>query len=390
VNLNAFNATALIDQDLDGKDPTSTRPFNGVVRHAYFTVNGTLANVKVGITGGVVDPAKSMARVLNTTATFAAIKAECALMKQEGANIIVALMHQAIADDSNLAAQIPEIDIIVGGHEHDNYAVYRSARNVPVYRADANARTVYVHDLFYNTTSGKLKIQSRLQHINDGFADDAVVGARVKYWTDAAFEGFRLAGFNASKVVGKLTVSFNVLDSYVRAFLAPIGYLVSDAMLNYPAVKATGAQFCLLNGGAFRLDDIMESGNITQYGVLRMLPFVNGLQVWNISTVHLIAALDEGFASSNQGTGGFLQVSSNYRGKVGGFHGIHNGVNTVLLFPNSTDVWTVVSIDFLWNSGTGASKNNLNNTRIDYMNSAVSKGDQRNAVIDYLALLYPL
>jgi 5'-nucleotidase len=393
INANAFNTTLIIDQNKDGRETNSTRSFNNVAKHAYFTVNGTYSNVKVGITGGVVDPAKSMARVLNASATIDAIKAECAIMKAAGANIIIALMHQALADDSNLATQVFDIDMVIGGHEHDNYYLVRALRVVPVFRADANARTVYVHDLYYNTTSGDLQIQSRLQHINPGFEEDPVVAERVQYWVDAAFAGFASAGFNASEVIAKLTVPYNVLDLYVRANIAPIGQLVADAMLAYPSVQAVGAEFSLINSGAFRLDDTLDAGNVTQYDVLRLLPFANALQVWNLTTTDLIAALDAGYAADAINTGQFMQPSSNFRNKVGGYYAINGNP----LFPNSTKLWTVVSIDFLWNSGTGTTKN-LNTTKInlgtwdpvDPANSRQSKGDQRRSVLDYLRSAYPL
>jgi 5'-nucleotidase len=356
-------------------------------------VTGLKGVVKVGITGGVVDPIKpGMTRVLNTSATIDAIQEQCNIMRDAGATIFIALMHQALADDSNLAAQVDDLDMIVGGHEHDNYFVYRSYREIPIFRADANARTVYVHDLYYNTTSGALKVQSRLQHINSGFADDAVLAERVKFWTDAAFAGFKAAGFNATEVVAKLTVSYNVLEVYVRANVAPIGMLVADAMLDDANVVAKGAQFAIINSGAFRLDDYMYSGNITQYDVLRMLPFGNSLQVWNMTTAALINALDVGFAADAQGTGGFMQPSSNLKLKAanGGYYAI-NGVNLNVTDPNTPATWTVASIDFLWNSGTGPLKapRNMVDFRINTGSSTVGLGDQRQSVLAYLKKMYP-
>jgi 5'-nucleotidase len=379
INCNAFNTTLLIDQNKDGAETNSTRLFNKVVPSLVVPVNGT--TIKMGIVGAVIDPVKSMTRVLNSTATVAAVKAQVVEMKSAGVQIIVALTHQALSDDSNLAAMVPDIDIIVGGHEHDNYYAFRGVHEVPVYRADANARTVYVHDIFYNKTSGKTSIQSRLQHINSAFASDPAVQARVDYWTTAAFNGFNSSGFNATKAVANLPVPYNVLDSYVRSQTMPIGQLVADALLNYPAAKAAGAQLAFFNGGAFRLDDTLDSGSITQYDVLRLLPFVNVIQVWNLTSANLAAILDSGY--SVPGNGQFIQVSSVVTRNP-------YKISGVALNITSPDTWMVASIDFLWNSGIGSSATNMKDNKISLGSPAnTTLGDMRQAVMDYMTAQYP-
>jgi len=384
INCNAFNTTTVIDMGTDNLERTSTRPFNGVL--SSFIVPIVNSTIKMGITGGMIDPGKSMGRVLNATATIAAISAQIDILVAGGAQIIVCLMHQALADDINLAMLDPRIDLIVGGHEHDNYYLFRGFRETPIYRADANARTVYVHDLFYNTTSKTLKIQSRLQHITNGFPDDPVVAARAQYWTDAAFAGFATAGFNATETIANIPVAFNVLDVNVRSIIMPIGNLVADAMLYYPAVAATGAQIAIFNGGAFRFDDTLLPGLITQYDVLRMLPFQDILQVFNISGANLVTALDYGWL--NAGAGGFCQFSTNLVRLGTGSYKI-NGVPV----DNSAN-YTMSTIDFLWNTGTGANlangspPQNLNATKIEL--GFENLGDMRQSVVYWFRHLYPV
>ena len=44
-----------------------------------------------------------------------------------------------------------EIDLVLGGHEHDNVQQWRGLRFAPIFKADANARSTYVLDLEYDT-----------------------------------------------------------------------------------------------------------------------------------------------------------------------------------------------------------------------------------------------
>jgi 5'-nucleotidase len=65
-------------------------------------------------------------------------------------------------EDEELARKVPGIDLILGGQEGGPTAT--PARSI--YRADGNARTIYVHDLSYDRETRRLKrIQSRLEAI---------------------------------------------------------------------------------------------------------------------------------------------------------------------------------------------------------------------------------
>jgi len=379
INCNAFNTTALIDQGKDNLDTTSSRPFNKVVPSHTFTVPGT--TVTVGIVGVVLDPAKAMVRVLNSTATVAAVKAQVTAMKASGVNIVIGLTHQLLADDFNLAAVVPDIDMIVGGHEHENYYAFRGVDETPVYRADANARTVYVYDLFYNTASKTLSIQSRLQHINSAFASDPVVQARVDYWTTAAFAGFAAAGFNATQEVAKLTIPYDCLESSVRTQPMPIGSFVADSILYWQASKDAGAQLSFFNAGALRLDDYLQPGPVSQYDVLRLQPFLDLIQVWNLTSAALYSILDAGYSPTANGQ--FIQVSS-------GVTRNPYKINGVLLDSTSTNTtWTVASIDFVFNAGIGAGTGSGTNVKDNKINLGApyntSLGDMRAATIAWFA-----
>jgi len=49
-----------------------------------------------------------------------------------------------------------EIDLVLGGHEHDNVQQWRGLRFAPIFKADANARSTYVLDLEYDTGQRRL------------------------------------------------------------------------------------------------------------------------------------------------------------------------------------------------------------------------------------------
>lgn len=87
-------------------------------------------------------------------------------------NILIAITHLAIDEDEQLVEMFPEIDLVLGGHEHENNQVWRGSNFTPIFKADANARTAYVHDLYYNTDTRELEIRSQLRFVNASIPDD--------------------------------------------------------------------------------------------------------------------------------------------------------------------------------------------------------------------------
>jgi len=46
------------------------------------------------------------------------VKREAKLLKEQGVQVIIGLSHSGYRLDQRVAAEIPEIDVIVGGHSH--------------------------------------------------------------------------------------------------------------------------------------------------------------------------------------------------------------------------------------------------------------------------------
>ena len=52
---------------------------------------------------------------------------------------------------------MPEIDLILGGHEHEAlYVAPDASRHAPISKADSNVRSVYIHRLSYDTDNRNL------------------------------------------------------------------------------------------------------------------------------------------------------------------------------------------------------------------------------------------
>lgn len=221
-------------------------------------------------------------------------------------DFILALTHQAISDDERLANTYPATDLILGGHEHENYQRWRG-NNTPILKADANARSVYVVNLSYNPGTGKTTISPRLVFIDDSMTEDPVVKSVVEQWTQKVFDAFREQGFEPTQVLATTTEPLDGLETSIRNHSTGLTRLIAQSMLQpYPK-----AELSIYNSGSIRIDDILPPGEITVYDIIRTLPFGGSVVLVEMKGSLLEKVLTQGLA--NAGSGGYLQWANTER-----------------------------------------------------------------------------
>lgn len=220
------------------------------------------------------------------------------------ADVVVGLTHLAFDQDQALAEALPEVDLILGGHEHENTRAYRGSDFTPILKADANVRTVYVHRLAYDTARKSLAVDSRLVIVSDDIPEDPEVAKVVSDWEEKGFAGFRQQGFEPTEQVAVTTVSLDGREASVRNKATELTGLLARAF----QAEAQGSELAVYNGGSIRIDDVLPPGPVTQYDVIRILPFGGKVLTVDIKGSLLSRALDQGLA--NRGNGGFLQTSN--------------------------------------------------------------------------------
>ncbi len=253
-------------------------------------------------------------------------------------DIIVALTHLAFQQDERLAETVPGLSLILGGHEHQNLNASRGAGFVPVLKADSNAKSAYVHRLRYDTQSKRLDVDSDLVAVNDQIAEDPAIAALARGWRDKAFAAFRKDGLDPDKTVATLTEILDGRESAVRNGTTNLTAMILAALLD----AQPGAQGAIFNSGSIRIDDTLGPGAITQYDVLRVLPYRGELFLAGIKGSMLTRILAEGRGAARKNTGGFLQVA--------GFTASPDGIWTFdgkPLDPNAT--YRIVMNDYLLN-----------------------------------------
>ncbi|MEA2829157.1 MAG: hypothetical protein QOG43_3596 [Actinomycetota bacterium] len=309
------------------------QPFPNIPANATFTVrNDDGKEIRVGLFGLTVN-SNPVPYVAYRDPVVVAREQVAAL--RSDVDILIAITHLSLEGDIDLVQKVPEIDLVIGGHEHENSEVERGADFTPVSKADANARSVYVHRLRFDTATKTLDHQSTLERVTPALADDPVVGQAVDRWVNAAFDGFRAQGFEPTKAVATTSEPLDGREASVRNMPTRLTDLTAAGMLH----AAPGTEVAIFNSGSIRIDDVLPPGEVTEYDIIRTLPFGGTIVSVQMSGSLLLRTLDQGRA--NAGTGGYLQTANVTR-TAGGDGWLING--------EAIDVgrsYAVAVIDFL-------------------------------------------
>jgi 5'-nucleotidase len=333
----------------------------------------TIDGVRIGL-GGILLQALSKDFVSIGDPLEHAKRVISKLRNEQNADIVLLITHQDMADDIAMAATLPGVDMILGGHEHENNYVRRGPYFTPVAKADSNGQTVYIHRFSYDTKTKSLQIDSDLKVIDSSLADDPAIKIVVDEWVEKAFESFRAEGVNPEDIAATSTETLDGLEASVRGKTTRFTELITLSALNaFP-----GSDLSLLNGGSIRLDDILPPGPVTQYDVIRTFPF-SGSSYSQVSVPGdlLKQALDVGV--KNKGKGGFLHHANVEKSENGW---------EVKGKPLVLDKKYLVAIaSFLVDSGDAGLEFLANNTRIP--RTSEERKDSRQALVTQLRSTYP-
>jgi 2',3'-cyclic-nucleotide 2'-phosphodiesterase (5'-nucleotidase family) len=117
-------------------------------------------------------------------------------------DFVIALTHLNVKDDLALAAEVPGVLLFLGGHDHVNMSHY--VEETVITKADANAKTVYIHRITYSPLSKMAKVRSTLTPINSQIASEPVTDALVKSWEGKVEAKMKEQGYHPKEVIKTL------------------------------------------------------------------------------------------------------------------------------------------------------------------------------------------
>jgi 5'-nucleotidase / UDP-sugar diphosphatase len=154
-------------------------------------------------------------------------------------------------------------------------------------------------------------VEARMEVIDDRIPKKPSVEARVRYWMSLAYQALEKAGFSPEKLVVTTPVELDGRSSVIRSGPSLLGDIVLAGMRR----AASPVDVVLLNMGTVRVDDVMPPGPVTEYDVIRVLPYTDMVVKVSMEGSLLARVLQAGAANAPggavgavSGNGGYLQV----------------------------------------------------------------------------------
>jgi len=220
------------------------------------------------------------------------------LLKEKGADVIIAITHQSLPEDQELAKKVLGINLIIGGHEHSPFTIFEG--DTMIHKSGQNANFLGRIDInIERLTSNKLDVTFTWKMLtNKGYTKDpSVANVIQKYMT-------QLLDLKKENIAKMLTTLDSKTES-VRSKEASFGNMLADAVR-----ERTGTDIAIVQGGAIRGDSFYEAGTVlTALDLNRELPFANVISVYKIKGQDLRDALEEGIKNLPNRAGCFPQVS---------------------------------------------------------------------------------
>jgi len=214
-------------------------------------------------------------------------------------DLVLGLTHLEIGQDKKLASLLPNVPLFMGGHDHHHSL--DTVGNVVIAKADANAKTAYLHKMTYNEGTKELTLESELIYINDKIEAEPTVKAIVDKWTKIQETEILQVIEKPYEVIYQAKEPLDAREHVIRNQQTNFGQAIAAAMTG--AAKKT-ADCAILNSGTIRIDDQLE-GDVFAIDMFRAMPFGGDIKEVEMKGSALKKTLDIGLI--NKGTGGYLQ-----------------------------------------------------------------------------------
>jgi 5'-nucleotidase len=238
--------------------------------------------------------------------------ADVQTLTDEGVTKIIALTHVGLPKDIDIAAAVPGIDAVVGGHSHTYLSASDPARAgayptwvtqedgtfVPIVQAYAYSKYLGHLVLTFDDAGKLIDASGDTILLDAAVPEDETILARVAELAGPIEE-------LKNRVVASTAEAIEGSREVCRQVECPMGNLVADAMLD--RVKDQGVTIAIQNGGGLRAS--IDAGDVTMGEVLTVLPFQNTLATFQVTGEQIVAALENGVSQVADGAGRFPQVA---------------------------------------------------------------------------------
>jgi 5'-nucleotidase len=274
-----------------------------VQNHVVLEVGGERIGIVSALATDTVDTSSPGPNVIFQD-EIDSLAADVAALEAEGVTKIIALTHVGLPKDLEIAAAVPGIDAVVGGHSHTllsrsdprragAYPTWVDGQGgalVPVVQAYAYGKYVGHLVLTFDEAGSLTFAEGDTILLDASVTPDPEIEARVAE-LGGPIEELK------NRVVAEAAAEIDGSRESCRAMECAMGTLIAEAMLD--RVRDQGVTIAIQNGGGVRAS--IDAGPVTMGEVLTVLPFQNTLSTFEVTGETIVAALENGVSPRSPG-----------------------------------------------------------------------------------------
>jgi 5'-nucleotidase len=275
-------------------DRASGLPFGGA-RPEYLLDRGRVSVGLFGLTLPDTAETSSPGPGVEFREPVAAARGAVGRLRSRGRPVLVAVTHQTMEADAALARGVPELALVIGGHEHD--PLEQVVGRTLITKAGSDGVFVVRVDLQAAADGRVLARQHRFVPVTSDVPEDRAMADLVARY------GQRLSQ-SLDVPVGETREPLDARNNALRTGETNAGNLVADVIR-----RRMAADVGLMNGGGIRSNRLVPAGPLTRRDVQALLPFLNVLVKLEVTGATLLSVLERSVGAYPQELGAFLQVS---------------------------------------------------------------------------------
>src|SRR3990167_1906319 len=215
-------------------------------------------------------------------------------LRGQGAEIIIAVTHSRLPNDIHLAENSMDIDLILGGHDHDYYVQFNN--QIPIVNSGSNFKNATLLQLTPNSSlpgdfirenqitpelkSWKLYGKRWNHQITQ--IDITSQYARDPEMEKIVFSVSDLVNEMKKKVIGNTGTVWDARASVVRTHESAIGNFLADTFR-----LAYKCDVAIIHGGNIRSNQEFGPGEITMGTVMEICPYTDSTVVFELQGKYL-------------------------------------------------------------------------------------------------------
>jgi len=273
------------------------------------------------------------------------------LLRSQSVNFIVALTHLSLEEDKQLAQSVPDINLILGGHDH--FPLSLMSNNTLILKSGTNAEYLGVVTASINPSQVKYpEFSWQLLSTATSFKPGKGIHSTQAKAISSYLEDYaQQLSKEKNKYLATTLIELDARIQTVRSQESNFADLLADALKHHYQTD-----IALINGGAIRSDKIYPAqSSVTTKDILSAVPFTNKAVVVKLSGKLIVEILEHGVAQVEKFKGRFPQVAGiefEFSAHLTAGQRISNvKINNEVIELDK--LYTLATIDYLFQGGDG-------------------------------------